>query len=84
MHTKLTTATLLSLSTETAAYAAGPTQVVETLVITAPAPLPAPLWEGAYIGAQVGYAYGDFDFDDAIDGDDNGDGIIGGLTFGYL
>lgn len=53
-------------------------------MITAPAPLPATLWEGADIGAQVGYAYGDFDFDDAIDGDDNGDGIIGGLTFGYL
>jgi outer membrane immunogenic protein len=70
------------MTSASVALAAGPEPVVVEPVIAA-VPV-APFWEGAYAGVQLGYAYGDFDFDDAIDGDDDGDGIIGGITLGYL
>ncbi|URF46998.1 outer membrane protein [Dinoroseobacter shibae] len=65
-------------------YAGNPEPAPVAPVMVAPVPAPAPFWAGGYIGAQLGYAYGDFDIDAAIDGDDNDDGFIGGLTAGYL
>ncbi len=89
MLTKLTTVTLLILSTAGAAFAAGPEPVAfEAPVVVAPV---APFWAGGYIGGQIGYAYTDFDFGDltddlgnVIDGDDSDNGLIGGITLGYL
>ena len=67
------------------AFAGTPEPVATAPAVVAPAaPPPPPFWEGGYVGGQLGYAYGDFDFGDAFDGDDDGDGFIGGLTFGYL
>jgi outer membrane immunogenic protein len=65
------------------AQAAGPEPVMEEAPVVVAAPV-APFWEGGYVGAQLGYGYGDFDLDDATDGDDDGDGFIGGITAGYL
>jgi outer membrane immunogenic protein len=91
MFAKLTTTTLLALSTATAAFAGSPAPVAEAPVIAAPVPTPAPFWEGGYVGGQIGYAYTDFDFGDiideagdVIDGDDTDNGFIGGITLGYL
>lgn len=67
-----------------AALAAGPTTEVTEPVLAAPVVPVGSFWEGGYIGAQIGYVYGDFDLDNATDGDDSGDGVIGGLTAGYL
>ncbi len=80
-----TTALVLILAASAGgAYAAGPAPASEPIVSSPPPPPPPPFWEGAYIGAQLGYAYGEFDIDDAIDGDDDDDGFIGGITAGYL
>lgn len=82
MFVRLSAVTLLVVSTAGAAFAAGPEPVVAAPVVAAP--VVAPFWEGGYVGAQIGYAYGDFDIGDAIDGDDNDDGFVGGITAGYL
>ena len=88
-----TTALVIILaSTAGAAFAAGPTPVEEApVVMAAPAPAPDPFWAGGYVGGQLGYAYTDFDFGDltddlgnVIDGDDSDNGVIGGITLGYL
>ena len=52
-------------------------------VVAAPAPV-TPFWAGGYVGAQIGYAYSDFGFDNIDLGDASSDGVIGGLTAGYL
>ncbi|WP_282128856.1 outer membrane protein [Roseobacter litoralis] len=83
MFSRMTAIAAFALATTGAAYAAGP----EPIVVEAPvavAPPVAPFWAGAYAGVQLGYAYSDFDFDDAIDGDNDGDDLIGGIHFGYL
>lgn len=72
------------------AFAAGPEPVtIEAPVAVAPAP--DPFWAGGYVGGQIGYAFTDFDFGDftdglgnAVEGDLDDSGIIGGLTIGYL
>jgi outer membrane immunogenic protein len=82
MSKRLSIATFIAIASAGGAHAAGPEPVVaEPVIVAAPV---APFWEGGYVGAQLGYAYGDFDLDDATDGDDDGDGVIGGITAGYL
>lgn len=68
-------------STAGMAFAAGPEPLPQEPMVVMPVVAPVPFWEGGYVGGQVGYAYGDF----SLDTDDfNDDGIIGGLTAGYL
>jgi len=74
---------LLASASAGAVYAAGPEPVVADAPVVATLP-PPPFWAGGYIGAQIGYAYGKFDVDEAFDGDESGDGVIGGLNAGYL
>lgn len=88
----LRTTALAIIMTATAgmAFAAGPAPVEAAPVVAAPAPAPAaaPFWEGAYVGGQVGYAFTDFDFGDLTDAvtefDTSDNGLIGGITLGYL
>ena len=68
-----------------AAYAAGPEPTPVAPVVVAPPP--PPFWEGGYVGAQIGYGFGDFDLGDAFDAvtlDDSSNGLVGGITAGYL
>jgi outer membrane immunogenic protein len=83
MRKQLTAAAAIALVSAGAGYAAGPEPVTEAAPVVVATPV-APFWEGGYVGAQLGYAYGDFDLDNATDGDSDDDGVIGGINAGYL
>jgi outer membrane autotransporter protein len=67
------------------AFAAGPTPIVEPVVVAPPPPVGTD-WTGGWVGGQLGWGWAstDLSLEDDIDTDLDGDGVIGGLTSGYL
>lgn len=66
------------------AVAGGLAEVEPAPIVVAPPPAPVPAsgdWAGAYVGGQLGY--GDIDVESA-NGDDSGDGWLGGVHAGYM
>ena len=66
------------------AMAAGPAQPLADPVVMAPAPAPVVTtdWTGPYLGAQLGW--GSLGADDGAGVEIDDDGVVGGLTAGYL
>jgi outer membrane immunogenic protein len=74
----------IALTTTAGAAFAGNTQPAPVEpVIVAPV-VPVAPWEGGYVGAQIGYAFSKFDLGEIDVGDFDENGIIGGITAGYL